>query len=56
MTLTRQHFQLVADLLRNNARHRMRNPEYVLMCEEVADQLEQFNAAFDRDRFVDACL
>ncbi len=56
MTLTRQHFQLVADLLRNNVRHRIRHPEYTFVCEEVADQLEQFNAAFDRRRFFDACL
>lgn len=56
MTLTRQHFQLVADLLKLNARHRMRLNEYIAMCEEIAADLDQYNAAFNKKRFLSACM
>ena len=56
MTLTRQHFQLVADLLRHHAKDKMRYNSYIWLCEEIADDLSKYNIAFDKNRFLKACM
>ena len=55
MTLTRQHFQLVANLLRDNVKPNTLPLDYEQICANAASKLSEYNPHFDRDRFIDAC-
>ena len=52
--MTRKHFIMLAQFLKNE-RHAYRNPiAYVEHCERMADVLRGYNPNFDRGRFLEA--
>jgi hypothetical protein len=53
MNMTRQHFQLIADVLREWSQGYDQAEEAKVVAELFADQLTTTNPSFDRDRFID---
>lgn len=54
MTLTRQHFQLIADVLKR-AKFNTTELGHRTICEDFADELAKTNPNFNRRRFLTAC-
>lgn len=59
MTMTRQHFALIADVLKDELQHRacgesQRDMVYSVAC-EFARVLVRTNPNFNRERFLKAC-
>lgn len=54
MTMSRQHFQMIADVLANTPRVEAASRE--VLAEAFADALAATNERFDRKRFLAACM
>ncbi len=52
MTMTRQHFQFIANVIREKLSH---NDQH-LIASAFADRLGNTNPRFDRDKFMTACM
>ena len=52
MRMTRQHFNLIAEVLRINYQP---TPQYAALLDDKADNLALTNPKFNKDRFVLAC-
>ena len=53
MSLTRQHFQAIAEAI-NHMELKDEQDRYIV-ARDIADQFRRFNSGFDRKRFYEAC-
>lgn len=59
MTMTRQHFALIADVLKDSLQHNACGEDQRAMCDTIAHNmasaLRTTNPNFNRERFLKAC-
>jgi hypothetical protein len=53
--MTRKHFQVIAELLRETRAYVTSDKRYGQLCCEWADELANHNPAFNRHTFLKAC-
>jgi hypothetical protein len=56
MTLTRQHFELIAEMIRDGRESFKSNTVHARYAADVASRLASTNPLFDRGRFILACM
>ena len=55
-SLTKQHFEVIADLIANGREHFKSNTAHAKFAAEAADELARWNPNFDRQRFIHAAM